>query len=137
VANERSCDGYSNLAHPSSHVRKTHGLRINDTVVLLSLLWMSLNDLSRSHYRFQFGRSKNNILDMVFGSGKKTFETMSHADTYSDVESQTQRDLQYPQGTIAKRIKMGREMWNSCHSWDHAMKLNRQFFSGELEVKIF
>jgi hypothetical protein len=119
VAIERSCDGCSNLAHPSSHVRKTHGLRINDTVVLLSLLWMSLNDLSRSHYRFQFGRSKNNILDMVFGSEKKTFETMSHADTDSDVESQTQRDLQYPQGTIAKRIKIGREMWNSCHSWDH------------------
>jgi hypothetical protein len=64
---------------------------------------------------------------------------MSHADTDSNVESQTQRDLltEYPQGTIAKRIKIGREMWNSCHSWDHAMKLNRQFFSGELEVKIF
>jgi hypothetical protein len=49
---------------------------------------------------------------MVFRSGKKTFETMSHADTDSDVESQTQRDLltEYPQGTIAKPIKIGREM---------------------------
>jgi hypothetical protein len=63
---------------------------------------------------------------------------MSHTENASDIGSETARDLvtEYPQEAIAKRIKTGREKWNSCLTWDSAMELNRQFFAGELEVNI-
>lgn len=65
-------------------------------------------------------------------------KTISHAENDSDTESGIERDLvpEYPQEAIAKRIKTDREKWNSCHNWNSAMELNRQFFSGELEVNI-
>jgi hypothetical protein len=65
-------------------------------------------------------------------------KTISHAENDSDTESEIERDLvtEYPQQAIAKRIRIDRERWNSCHNWNSAMELNRQFFSGELEVNI-
>jgi hypothetical protein len=63
---------------------------------------------------------------------------MSRAGTDSDTESQTQRDpvTEYPQQAIAKRIEIERKKWNSCGDWDEAMELNRQFYSGEIEVNV-
>jgi hypothetical protein len=137
MTDERSGDVCCNLANLSSHVCETHGLPIDNTVMILSLLWMSLDNLFKLHYRFQLGRSNDNILDMVFGS-QEMFKTMSHAETDSDSESDTERDLvtEYPQEIIAKRTRTDRAKWYGCRSWDDAMELNRQFFSGGLQVNI-
>jgi hypothetical protein len=65
-------------------------------------------------------------------------KTMSHTENDSDTESGIERDFftEYPQGTSAERIKADQEKWKSCHNWDSAVELNRQFFSGELEFNI-
>ena len=58
---------------------------------------------------------------MVFGS-QEMFKTMSHAETDSDSESDTERDLvtEYPQEIIAKRTRTDRAKWYGCRSWDES-----------------
>jgi hypothetical protein len=74
---------------------------------------------------------------MVF-EYKQTSKTMSHAGTDDDSESETERALvtEDQQATAEWIIKTDLEEWDSCHSWDNAMKLNKQLFSGKLEINI-